>query len=75
MYKYKGFIFKMVMSLYEIAYFQGKKAYLEEIMIKCGKCGSNQFNLKTYPQGNELMELIKGRHTLFATKMNIKSGN
>ena len=43
MYKYKGFIFKMVMSLYEIAYFQGKKAYLKEIMIKCGKCGSNQF--------------------------------
>lgn len=119
MYKYKGFIFKMVMSLYEIAYFQGKKAYLEEIMIKCRKCGSNQFNLKTYPQGNELtmdintfnntlniqydvdidddndmfrvyckecgelifgetenqlIELIKGRHTLFITKMNIKSG-
>ena len=89
-------------------------------MIKCGKCGSNQFNLKTYPQGNELtmdintfnntlniqydldidddnfmfrvyckgcgelifgetknklMKLIKGRHTLFTTKMNIKSGN
>ena len=22
-------------------------------MIQCGKCGSNQFNLKTYPQGNE----------------------
>ena len=89
-------------------------------MIKCGKCGSNQFNLITYPRGNELtmdvntvnntldmqygldidddnfmfrvyckecgelifgetknelMELIKGRHTLFATKMNIKSGS
>lgn len=89
-------------------------------MIKCRKCGSNQFNLKTYPQENELtmdintfnntlniqydvdidddnsmfrvyckecgdlifgetenqlIELIKGRHTLFATKMNIKSGN
>ena len=23
-------------------------------MIKCGKCGSTQFNLIMYPQGNEL---------------------
>lgn len=89
-------------------------------MIRCGKCGSTQFELKTYPQGNELtmdvntsnntlhiqydldiddddfmfrvyckgcgelifgetknklMKLIKGRHTLFATKMNFKSGS
>lgn len=84
-------------------------------MIQCGKCGSTQFELKTYPQGNELnmdistfnntvniqyevdtenmdpriyckgcgeiilgatnnniMELIKGKYTLYGNKMNIR---
>lgn len=84
-------------------------------MIQCGKCGSTQFELKTYPNGyelnmdintfnntvniqyemdtedinpriyckgcgeiifgktnDEIMELIKGKYTLYGSKMNIK---
>ena len=34
-------------------------------MIKCGKCGSNQFSLKTYPQENELtMDINTFNNTL-----------
>ena len=39
--------------------------------VYCKECGELIFG----ETKNQLMKLVKGRHTLFTTKMNIKVGN